>query len=40
MLVYLSKEDIKFLGDNPTEDDIKQFYLDMDSMINSIKIPN
>lgn len=40
MLVYLSKEDIKFLGDNPTEDDIKQFYFDMDSMINSIKIPN
>lgn len=40
MLVYLSKEDIKFLGNNPTEDDIKQFYFDMDSMINSIEIPN
>lgn len=40
MLVYLSKEDIKFLGNNPTEDDIKQFYFDIDSMINSIEIPN
>ena len=38
MLIYLTDKDKKELGDNPTEEDIKQFYFDMDSMINSIEI--
>ena len=40
MLIYLTDEDKEELGDNPDEEDIKQFYFNMDEMINSIEIPN